>query len=191
MNLTDPEKLILTMLSEIHEQLKIKDGIDPKFVRSALNSGNTWGLTWKYPGIFDGGTSETPPFVADVIDILEMWSVIESSHGKLSPEQKAVVEKEAAPFGDAHFVGFDGTTDSDRMGIARFLIDDLERFVTFKGRPLNSHYQYSTDGYHRMLVIFKPLRRSLGDRPMTATQMISLLQAQRHPREEAAHLSAS
>ena len=53
MNLSDGEKLILAMLSEIHEALEIKNGVDPKFVQSAIYSGNFWGLKWQYSGIFD------------------------------------------------------------------------------------------------------------------------------------------
>lgn len=184
MDLTDPEKLILIMLTEIYEHLKIKNEIDPKFVQSAIYSGNAWGLTWKYPGIFGGGRSETPALVDDVVDILDMWSLIEFSHGKLSPEEKTLVEKEAEPFGKAKFSGFDGNNDSERMGIARFLIDDLERFPSFKGRELNSHYIDSTEGYHRMLKVFLPLRSSLADRTLTAPEIISILKEQRYPKNE-------
>ena len=42
MKLTGSEKLILIMLSKIHEQLDIRSDIDPKFVQSAINSGNSW-----------------------------------------------------------------------------------------------------------------------------------------------------
>jgi uncharacterized protein YfbU (UPF0304 family) len=181
MNLTDPEKLILIMLTEIYEHLKIKDGVDPKFVQSAIYSGNTWGLMWKYPGIFDGGSSEDPPLVGDVVDILEMWSLIEFHHGQLSAEDKALVKTEATPFGDAKFRGFDGNNDGSCIGIARFLIEHLDRFSEFKGRDLNSHYIDSTNGYNRMLAIFQPLRHSLVDNHLTVTQLISLLQAQRYP----------
>ena len=48
MKLTNPEKLILIMLSEIYKKLDIQDGIDPKFVESAIYSDNTWGFEWKY-----------------------------------------------------------------------------------------------------------------------------------------------
>jgi uncharacterized protein len=164
MKLTDGEKLILMMLSEIHNHLKIENGIDPKFVQSAIHSGNTWGITWRYPGIFDG-TSPTPPIVHDIVDILDMWQIIESSYTALSPEDKAFLANEAHPFGkEPMFNGFDGNNDSERIGITRFLIEDLERFPSFKDRELNSHYIDSTDSYHRMLKVFVPLRSSLGDR---------------------------
>jgi hypothetical protein len=41
--LSDGDKLILMMLSEIHEHLKIENGDDSKFVQSTILSGNLWG----------------------------------------------------------------------------------------------------------------------------------------------------
>ena len=46
MELRDSEKLILMMLSEIHEHLKIKDGIDPVLVKEAIRTGNTWAINF-------------------------------------------------------------------------------------------------------------------------------------------------
>jgi uncharacterized protein len=181
MNLTDPERLMLIMLSEIHDHLKIKNGVDPKFVQSAIYTGNTWGLPWRYTDIFDGGTSETPPKVHDVVKILDMWRLIESSFANLSPEEQALVKKEVAPHG-VKFNGFDGNNDTDSMGIARFLIEDIGEFANFKGRELNSHYIDSTDGYHRMLEVLEPMRSALGNADLTSSQIISILKAQHYPK---------
>jgi len=52
MELGNAEKLILMMLCNIHEKLDIKGEIDPKFMRSAIQSGNLWGLEWEYLGIY-------------------------------------------------------------------------------------------------------------------------------------------
>jgi hypothetical protein len=49
MELRESEKLILMMLAEIHEHLKIKDGIDPVLVKEAIRTGNTWAwLRWLF-----------------------------------------------------------------------------------------------------------------------------------------------
>ena len=40
MKLTDAEKLILIMLSEIHEHLQIESGVDAKFVQRVFPSGS-------------------------------------------------------------------------------------------------------------------------------------------------------
>ena len=48
---TNSEKLILVMLSEIHEKLCIKNGVNTKLVTNAIYSQNTWALSWDLPGI--------------------------------------------------------------------------------------------------------------------------------------------
>jgi hypothetical protein len=75
MEMTHAEKLILIMLSEIYEHLGIggADHINARFVRSAIDSNQTWALSRKYPFIF-GGRTQTPDVVSEVRDILDMWS---------------------------------------------------------------------------------------------------------------------
>ena len=133
------EKMIMSILCDVHKHLKIKDGIDPDFVESTLYGGHSWGLKWKYSGIFHGH-EDSEKIVSEVGNILTMWSLIESVYAKLSPKDKAKIEKEAAPFGkDVYFWGFDGNNESEHLGVARFMINDLERFSEFKERDLNSH----------------------------------------------------
>jgi len=180
MQLTDGEKLILIMLSEIHEKLAIPNGIDPKFVRDAIYSGNAWGLKWKYAGIFD--SAESPDDVRhDVVNILDMWSFMESSYKDLSNADKTRIENEAHPFGDARFSGFDGNNESEYISVARFLIDHLDRFTDFKGRDLNSHMP-SIDRYSRMFLVFEPIHKSLGlsGKKLGATEIIEILKAGRN-----------
>ena len=178
MKLSDGEKLILVMLSEIHQKLKIENGVDSELVQSAIFSGNLWGLQWEFTGIFHG-FEPTPDMVTEVVDILEMWSFIERADQSLSPDDKARVEKEAAPFGThVEFSGFDGNGEAAYLSIARFLIDELDRFGEFKGRELNSHLPLSLDSYRRMLVVFEPLRTSSD---LTATEITKILKEQIHP----------
>lgn len=177
MKLTDGEKLILMMLSEIHEALKIKNGVDSKFVRSAILSGNLWGLKWGLPGIFHG-SEPTPEVVTEVCEILDMWSLIERSYRGLSPEDTTLIEKEAAPLGKhVRFTGFDGNNEAEYINVAGFLVDELERFSEFKGRDLNSHMP-SLDAHRRMLTVFKPMRTSSN---LTATEIIAILKHRIHP----------
>ena len=75
MQLSDGEKLILFMLSEIHAHLKIKNGVDADFVQAAISHGNLWALKERYTGIFD--VPEVPDdVVKEVEDILWMWSML-------------------------------------------------------------------------------------------------------------------
>ncbi len=181
MQITDAEKLILIMLCDIYEHLKIKGEIDPKFVQSAIWNDHTWALEWQYTGIFQG-KGETPQIVKEVVDILEMWSTVESYYDRLSAEDKELVKKEAHPYGsEVRFPGFDGNNEGEYMSIARFLIDDLHRFTNFKGRELNSHMP-SLEQYQRMLVVFQTLRPQIPDTPFSATQIISLLNERKRNR---------
>lgn len=178
MNLTDPEKLILMMLSDIHKHLKIKNGADSDFVQSAILTGNTWGLYWKFPGIFEG-RGETPAAVSEVLDILEMWETVESSYDRLSPEDKAEIDKHYKH--SVRFRGFDGNNETEHMGIAQFLVDELDRFTCFKGRDFNSHLPQSLHRYRRMLPVYKQYTSeptsALGLPQLTASQLIDLLEA--------------
>lgn len=160
------------MLSEIHERLNIQDGIDPQFVQKAIYNEQSWSLNWKYPGLVGSGERETPAIVHEVLDILEMWELLEESYARLQPADRERVAAEAAPWGqDVRFGGFDGNTETEYMGTARVLIDDLDRFTTFKGRDLNSHMP-SLDKYTRMLAVLAPMRHPS---TLTAEQMIHIL----------------
>jgi uncharacterized protein len=182
MNLSDSEKLILMMLSDIHKHLKIKNGTDAEFVQSAILSGNTWGLYWKFPGIFEG-QGETPANVHEVLEILEMWEAIELSYDKLSADDKARMKAEENPFvSHPRFSGFDGNNETEYMGIAHFLVDELGRFTHFKGRDLNSHMPLSLDGYRRMLTVYRQSPFSpLHPDELTSTQITEILREQLHP----------
>lgn len=176
MELTKAEKLILAMLSDIQEHLKVQGEIDPKLVKSALWGDHTWGLTWEYSMLF-GGEIEKPEGVSEVVDILDMWSATESYYRRLSPEDKELVNAEGNPFGgEVQFPGFDGNdqVEGHYMSIAQFFVDDLHRFTSFQGRDFNSHH-LMLGTYRRMLAIFQPLRPQIPDAPLSAAQIISIL----------------
>lgn len=69
MHLTDPEKFILMMLSDIHKHLQITNGINAGCVQSAILTGNTWGLYFNYDFYFEK-KGETP---ASVLGGLKSW----------------------------------------------------------------------------------------------------------------------
>ena len=181
MELSSGEKLILLMLTEIYEYLKIDGEIDPRFIREAIFREQTWGIAWQYPGIIGSSENPTPPVVSKVLDILEMWEHLEYSYNQLQPADKARVEKEAEQFGSrVRFRGFDGNNETEYMAAAGFLVNDLERFSIFKERDLNSHMP-SLDTYGRMLAVYKPIRNSHEFGPLSAEQIIRILQEQVHP----------
>jgi uncharacterized protein len=180
MKITDGEKLILLMLSELYEQLKVDGEIDPKFIKAAIFSNNLWALPWKYSGVpFED--QEDPKIVQEVLDILEMWSFIEHSYDELNDEKKRLLEKDAEPFGkNPKFPGFDGNNESEYMGTASFIVNELNRFEEFKGRSFNSHFP-SIDGHRRMLFKFKEVRNDLDFGPMSEEDLAKILKERVHP----------
>lgn len=180
MKLSDGEKLILLMLSELYEKIGVNGETDPEFIKSAIFRDQLWGIPWKYSGIpFEH--QETPAIVSEVVDILDMWSFIEEGYRALSDEDKSRLADSATPFGkDPKFRGFDGNNEVEHMGVASFLINDLDRFEEFKGRSMNSHMP-SIDAYRRMLRVFEPMRRDLAHGRLSVSELTSVLCAQIHP----------
>ncbi|HDL7690456.1 TPA: YfbU family protein [Yersinia enterocolitica] len=182
MKLTNPEKLTLVMLSEIYEKLGINggDNIDPNFIKEAIYSDNTWGLDWKYSGIFYDKTDPNPPEVTEVVDILDMWSFIEESYEQLSADEKNELVAKADPFGKhVKFSGFDGNNETKHLSIADFLINELDRFSRFEGRDLNSHAP-SLATYDRMYKVFEPIRNTLVGHGLDVDELAAILNAQRY-----------
>lgn len=182
MKITDGEKIILLMLSELYEQLEIRGEINPKFMKEAIFSNNLWALPWKYSGIpFED--QEDPAIVKEVFEILDMWSFIEYSYAQLDDQDKALLEKDLTPLGkDPKFSGFDGNNESEYMGTASFIVNELERFVEFKGRSFNCHFP-SIDGHRRMLCTFKEIRENLNSGSMTEKDLVAILKEKNHPRK--------
>ena len=174
---SDGERLILSMLRDIGRHLKIEDGVvDPEFVSQALYGGHNWALRWQYQGLFHDHV-DSDRSVSEVVDTLDMWFFIESGHAKLSKKDKERVKTEAEPFGThVVFPGFDGNYESEHLGIARFLIEKMDRFSLFKGRELNSHVPL-LDPYRRMVAVFEPMRKGLIGRELNADEITALLRA--------------
>lgn len=182
MRLTDGEKLIILMLTEVYEKLQIKGETEPDFLRSAIFNDHLWGIRWKYSGIPFEPTDD-PPVVREVVDILDMWSFIEHAYANLNVQEQDRLKEAASPFGEnPKFNGFDGNNESEQMSVAMFLVNQLGRFQEFKGRAFNCHHP-SLASHRRMLAVFEPLRPSLGDSSLTADQLVSILKARRHPRD--------
>lgn len=187
MELSDAEKLILTMLCEVHAHLNIAGELDPKFVRSALHSGNTWGLRWKYGALYDSvydraydsaydsGARSDPPIVKEVVAILDMWSAIEDGYAALrSLEQDRVAASISPQQVEVKFQGFDSDTEFEHANVASFLIKDMQRFPKFAGRDIHSH-QPSISIYRRMVRAFASLQKLAGKGKLNADQLIVLL----------------
>lgn len=178
--INDGERLILMMLRDISKTLKVKGEIDSDFVAEAIWGGHYWALDWQYSGLFHEH-EDSRASVSAVVDILDMWSFLEEAYAKLSAAEKSRLAKEVGPLGkEVRFWGFDGNNETERLGIARFLIEKMDRFTRFKGRHLNSHMP-TTAAYHRMFSVFEPIRTMLIGRGLSVDEMISILKERVHP----------
>jgi uncharacterized protein len=182
MKLSDGERLILIMLSEIHERLEIKNGVDTKLVKSAIYDGNLWAMERQFSGIFHKYEA-SPEIVSEATDILDMWRFIETSYQNLPPADKERIKLEAEPFGEhVRFSGFDGNSESEYIGVARCYVNELDSFSLFKGRDFDSHVPLVA-AYRRMYAVFEPMRSS---EDLTATQIIEILKAKQYPKAQKA-----
>lgn len=183
MNLSDGEKIIILMLSDLYEKLGIDGGMDPSFLRTAILDDQIWAIKWKFPGI-PFSESNKPAHVKKVIDILSMWSVIEFSYNKFSDAEKTELEKMANPFGkDPKFQGFDGNNESDYISTARFFVDELDRFQEFKGRDLDCHYP-SIEMHDRMLKVYNQVKGKSSLNHLALKDLTKILNAKKYPNSE-------
>ena len=177
------EKLILSMLCDLVGNRSDSERIDPDFVQKAISGGHYWALGWKYPNIF-GGRPDSPELVREVVEILEMWVVIEYHYDYLGETDKERVASEAAPYGtDVKFMGFYANEESPHLSIAEFLIEQIGNYPRFKGRSLNTKRPV-VDWYRRMLQVYESMHKSLlsgRNRNLSASDMVVLLLEQIHP----------
>ena len=177
------EKFILSMLCDLARDRNDRKGIDPDFVQYAIGGGHYWALGWKYPDIF-GGRPDSPDLVREVVDILDMWTVIEHHYDHLEETDKARVVSEAAPYDtDVKFAGFYPNEESSHKSIAEFLIEHIDNYPRFKGRDLITTRPV-VDWYRRMLKVYEPMYKFLlagQNKNLSASDIVSLLLEQVHP----------
>ena len=178
---SDGEKVLLLMMKDLYEHLGLTEPeIDPRFVADVIYRGHYWAPRWAWPGVFHGHSDDVSN-LEFVVDVLDMWTFIERGYGRFSKAEREKLEADAEPFGKhVSFTGFDGNNEGELVGVARFLIDELGRFSTLKGRDLNSHHP-TIAMYTRMLEVFEALRPVLVGRELSATELTDILRAMRHP----------
>jgi uncharacterized protein YfbU (UPF0304 family) len=174
---SDGEKLLMLMMRDIYKGLKLKGGeTDFDFVADVIYGGHFWAPTWEMTGLFHN-YADKPEDVTLVVDVLDMWSFMESAYAKLSSENKKLLADSALYLGEhVRFTGFDGNNETPQLGIARFLIEKMNRFSKFKGRELNSHAPM-IGRYRRMLAEFLPMRSVLSGADLSAAQLTKILKA--------------
>ena len=177
---SEGEKLILWVLRDLwkHHDVDVSDGIDLAFVCEMVSRRHEWALEWKYPGLFTGSFAD-PPEVSEVCDVFNMWSAIERSHERLSDDERERVEP-ARPGVSIRFAGFSVNDEIEHYSAAKILINELDGFVRFKGRDLNSRGPY-LDMYRRILKVYKHLPPMSLASDLSVDEIIDLMKAQIHP----------
>lgn len=181
MKVNNNEKLILIMLSEIHEKLKITESIiNSNRIRSAISSNNLWGLYWKDNHITSNENKE-PSYVKEVFNALKIWDYIENAYDNLSDIDKDILKKSKKLFSDnPKFPGFDEKDEHALLSAANFFVNDLNLFLRFKGRNFNSHTPMN-EAYQRMWQVYDKILPDLNGEPLNVEQLIQLLQELTHP----------
>lgn len=180
MKISDGEKLIILMLNDLFRANNVKSEFDPDFLDEAIRDNHLWAIDWKYPGI-EIDDNDTPNYVIDVVNYLNMWSFIEESYSNLTPTEKALFTELTPLFtSEPKFIGFDGNNESKYLTTAKFLINKLDRFTEFSGRYLNSHGP-RIEVYKRMLPIFEKEQKANRFGFLNAESLARVINAQIHP----------
>jgi uncharacterized protein YfbU (UPF0304 family) len=175
MEFSGKDQLLFMLLTDIHKALNIKDSIiDADFVQRMVRNGEGWALGHAYPSMFL--REETPPKVKYVMDVLDLWQILEFGYKNLTPAERAQLDFSA----DAViFPGFDGNNESELLSIAHVLTEDLGKWEHFKGRIKNSHMP-TTETYERMLEELENQREKYSFE-LSVEQLQAVMHSRIHP----------
>jgi uncharacterized protein len=172
---TNPEKLMMWMLSEIMKGQKPDDEKTVELIQQAIFGGHFWALDWELTGIMHNHVDRKEA-VTLVVDTLDMWDSIERAYEGFNAAEKERIATGVGPLGEhPKFNGFDGNYEGEYMNIARFLVEKMGRFESFKGRNFNSHVPV-VERYRTMTAAFDAIRTS--GRGLSVGEVITLLKLQ-------------
>jgi uncharacterized protein len=173
---THAERLIIWLLTELLKNQKgYADVATIERIQDALMSGHFWFFDEMDFSMLMHGHVDDPRSLKLVIDTLDMWSFIETAYRNFSPADKKRIEDSVKyAVKDPKFLGFDGNNEIEYLSIARFLVEKMDRFNSFKGRDFNSHTR-TVDRYSRMTAKFDEIRPNLVGRELNVDEMMELL----------------
>lgn len=180
MKVSPVEKLILVMLSDLHQKAGVKDSVDPSLVSRAVINNDLWVVDWAHSDLSLG--IETPENVRFVVDVLDMFQFLAEGYQALDDEGREQVKDE-----DPHvesfiqFPGFDGNNECEYLSIASYLVDDLDRFQSLKAAAAKNSHCPMVETYQRMLSVFIPIRARLSMRGLNAAEIASVMAERVHP----------
>jgi uncharacterized protein YfbU (UPF0304 family) len=170
--MSDGERLIAMMLAELMQHLDVQGELDPELIKTVLIDKDYWILPRKYPGLFNDEAGTPEAVVAEVVDLLEMMTILERSIEALPEPERAAAQ--ARPF--HRWEGFDGNEEGRHLGVARTLIEEFGHFPKLGGRDMNSHWP-TLDRYRRMHVIFQSSLARLRNGKLSFAQIQAILDA--------------
>jgi uncharacterized protein YfbU (UPF0304 family) len=174
--LDKPQMLTIWLLTEVLKHTKGYD--DPKTVKliqQAIYGGHLWALDWEMTGVLHDHRDNRDN-VSVVVDILDVWDFVEEAWAKFDEKDRERIAREVGPWAkEPKFLGFDGNNETEYLGIADFLVNQLDRFRRFKGRSMNSHMP-TVARYRNMAANFEMVRASMiGGNTLSPDQVIALL----------------
>ncbi|GAA0302458.1 YfbU family protein [Rhodovulum strictum] len=124
--------------------------VDVDLVAELVARGDEWALNWEYEWL-DEEYHPKQPIVDETVKIFEMMQ-----HARRSAEELGKPELFAA----LGFEGFDLNND-DHYGVAKVLVEKLNRFTDLPNASANSHSVASLPRYRQLLERYEPIRRTL------------------------------
>jgi uncharacterized protein YfbU (UPF0304 family) len=166
------EKLILSMLSDLNRKVEAKGMIDPDFLEGAIQGGHIWAIEWQYPSLAHGHINSQVH--ADfVVRVLSMWRLIEKSFPLLPAEEQAQIMQDAGLTAPPAFPGWHGESEGNYGSIARFITERMKLFPAFRRRAGQDSGQAMVGTYKRMLKHFDELGSDVAE--LTGSELIKLL----------------
>ncbi len=173
LRLTEGERVIMLLLTEIQEHLEMENSSRSKLLREAIVSGNLWSIEELFPEVFDN-IEITKSTANEAREVLAMWQRLEESFSRLSLAEKEWLTSTGPQGQYVKFIGFSENYEAEQSHAARFLVNATEQFSYFKGRELNSHVPMS-DQYRRMLPRFTSILNEVGNGDFSAAQLHEVL----------------
>lgn len=154
--IANSDRLIISLLCDLLKAQGVQGENDPDFIMSTILGGHFW--AFKMQSHLFHSQVDDHATMREVVDTLDMWDFIESSIAKLKKAERDALDEVARM---TEFIGYDGHTETEHMGVAHHLIHTMGRFGKYKQRALDSHSP-TVSRYRKIYRAFEPLRPTLG-----------------------------
>ena len=179
MNLSNEQRLIVTMLASIQRKLGVAqddEALDQDFIMEAIYQEQQWAIPAKYIGKF--ARAPLPPDIARVYDYLSMWEHLEGVFEGLSAaEQQRVVAILEPGHGSLRMRGFHGSQESEHLAAARFILAHMQAFPRFAGRLVHAEEQPMLELHQAMWATYQQELMATTSEELTVDQLLSIVQS--------------